>query len=551
MTGRFMPRSTRAPGSGFFSLLCALVLVLLAPRAEAGPPRRPVYTIAVGNNAVAEVLRPSARGLATLRYADDDALRFYNLMQHASRRAFLLTIADAETQRRFPEAARSALAPSLAELERVVEHVARAISHDRSIGDEPEFVFFFSGHGVRGESGGAALSLLDGGLTRAWLYERLLGRVPARVIHVIIDACHAEAVVRPRDADAAVEPLDLVERESYLDTDTLKRFPNVGAVLASSSSTQSFEWDAFRSGVFAHQLLSGLRGAADVNGDGRVEYSEVAAFLSAANLRVKDPRARLDIVVRPPPVDRRTALIDLSTVSGQFELGGRAEGGWAKGFFVESERGERLLDVFPEQRTALALRLPVGERLFVVRPDGETDLGIRAGGRVELGSLRVGPARTRPRGSVDSSLRDGLFRVRYGPAFYQGYVSQQIEFLPVQFFPEAQQEVDAPRAERASSSRKTLATVLLAAGGAAAVAAGVFTVAALESKHDYDQTDLERPATEAKQRYERNGTLAWVSGAAALGLAGAGLTVFLWPGGRSPSRSGPVSGFRLGVTGAF
>jgi hypothetical protein len=404
---------------------------------------------------------------------------------------------------------------------------------------------------VRDESGGAALSLLDGGLTRAWLYERLLARVPARVIHVIVDACHAEAVVRPRDADAAVEPLDRIERESYLDTDTLKRFPNVGAVLASSSSAQSFEWDAFRSGVFAHQLLSGLRGAADVNGDSRVEYSEVAAFLSAANLRVKDARARLDIVVRPPPVDRRTELIDLSTVSGHFELGGRAEGAWAGGFFVESERGERLLDVFPEQRTGLALRLPVGERLFVVRPDGEADLGIRRGARVELGSLRVGPARTRTRGSVDSSLRDGLFRVRYGPAFYQGYVSQQIEFLPVQFFPEVREEPNSPRRESASSIRKTVATVLLAAGGAAVVATGVFAVRALESKHEYDQTDLERPASEAKQRFERNGTLAWVSGAAAVGLAGAGLTVLVWPGGGSPTRPAPVGGFSLRVTGAF
>jgi hypothetical protein len=536
-----------------------LAVLLAAARVESAPSRRPVYTIAVGHNSVAEVLRPNAAGLTTLRYADDDAVRFYNLMQHASRRAFLLTVADADSQRRFPEAARRALAPSLTELDRVVEVVAQAISRDRSAGEEPELVFFFSGHGVRDEGGNAALSLLDGALTRTWLYERLLGRVSARAIHVIVDACHAEALVRPRDVDARLEPLEPVERQSYLDAATLARFPNVGAVLASSSGAQSFEWDAYRSGVFAHQLLSALRGAADVNGDARVEYSEVAAFLSAANLRVKDPRARLDIVIRPPPVDRRTPLLDLSTLSGQFQLRGRAQGVWARGFFIESERGERLLDVFPEHTAALALRLPLGQRLYLVRPDGEVELGAHAGASVELGSLRVRSPRARARGAIDSALREGLFQVRYGPAFYQGYVSQHADFLPVHFSPEVasdagrQRTEPAPeRAEPHSGTRKTAATVLLVAGGAAAIAAGAFTVMALDSKNEYDQTDLERPANEAKERYERNGTLAWVSGAVAVGLAGTGLTLFVWPTAEStPSAAAPIDGLGLRAAGFF
>ena len=162
------------------ALLFALVPLLVAGRAESAPPRRPLYTIAVGHNRVAEVLRPNAAGLTTLRYADDDAIRLFNLMQHASRRAYLLAIADADSQQRFPEAARVALAPSLAELDRVVTLVSQAISRDRSVGEEPELIFFFSGHGVLDENGSAALSLVDGALTRSWLYERLLARVPAR-----------------------------------------------------------------------------------------------------------------------------------------------------------------------------------------------------------------------------------------------------------------------------------------------------------------------------------------------------------------------------------
>ncbi len=54
-------------------------------------------------------------------------------------------------------------------------------------------------------------------------------------------------------------------------------------VIATARDQQTHEWDAYAGGVFTHQVISGLRGAADVNRDGRVEYSEVHAFLTSAN----------------------------------------------------------------------------------------------------------------------------------------------------------------------------------------------------------------------------------------------------------------------------
>src|SRR4029453_685441 len=130
------------------------------------------------------------------------------------------------------------------------------------------------------------------------LYQRLLGELRARYVHLLVDACHAEAVVRPRDAQAEVVKVSQGELVDYLAGTTLARFPHVGAIIASSANTQAHEWDAYRGGVFTHEVLSGLRGAADVNGDRLVEYSELAAFLSAANGAVMDARARLDTVVR-------------------------------------------------------------------------------------------------------------------------------------------------------------------------------------------------------------------------------------------------------------
>ncbi|HEX6277092.1 MAG TPA: caspase family protein, partial [Polyangiaceae bacterium] len=509
------------------------------------------YTIAVGVNTVADELKRNNGALSTLRYADDDALKIYRFIGQAGRRAFLLSVLDPDTQRRFPGAAQHAKTPSLAELERTVDAVVRAMARDRTAGEEPELVFFFSGHGVRDDTGGASLSLLDGALTRSWLYERLLSRVPARVVHLVIDACHAAALVRPRDVNATLETLAESERQAYVDAATLERFPHVGAVLASSASAQSFEWDAYRGGVFAHQLLSGLRGGADVNGDGRLEYSEIAAFLSAANLRVRDARARLEVVVRPPRIDRRAPLFDLSTLKQGFELRGRAEGRWGHGFFVESESGERLVDVYPEQGARLSLHLPLGERLFVVRPDGEIELGARNGEPVALASLAASPPRARARGALDSALRDGLFAVRFGPAFYEGYVSQREELVPVPITPERAERRDAEGSSKASA-RASVGTALLLGGGAALVAGGVFTGLAIDAKNDYEATDLERSAEEASDRFHRYRTAAWLTGGTAVVLGAAGATLLLWPDGTGAGVAVlPEGGLTFGARTAF
>jgi hypothetical protein len=449
--------------------------------------------------------------------------------------------------------ARRATAPSLAELERVVETVAAAMVRDRAAGEEPELVFFYSGHGVRDENGGASLSLLDGALTRKWLYERLLSRVPARYTHLIIDACHAEAFVRPRDVSATLETLEESERQTYVDAETLERFPNVGVVLASSASAQSFEWDTYRAGVFAHQLLSGLRGGADVNGDGRVEYSEIAAFLSAANLRVRDARARLEVVVRPPRINRRAPLFDVASLTKTIDLRGRATGVWSRGFFIENESGERLLDLLPEEDARVALRLPTGERLFLIRPDGEVELDGRQGGPVLLASLAARPARARARGALDSALRDGLFASRFGPAFYQGFVSQREELVPVPFSREADFAPRDVEPRRSSGGlRRAAGTASLVAGGVALVACGVFTALAIDAKNDYDATNFEQPAHEARERFDRDRTQALVSGGVAVVLGAVGATLFVWPDGTAVRASAsPGGGVTLGAKGAF
>ena len=88
--------------------------------------------------------------------------------------------------------------------------------------------------------------------------------------------------VRAVFVDAPSFAVSANEEKQILAKNSLARFPNVGAIMATASDAESHEWDAIEQGVFTHELISALRGAADVNGDGKIEYSEASAFFNAA-----------------------------------------------------------------------------------------------------------------------------------------------------------------------------------------------------------------------------------------------------------------------------
>jgi hypothetical protein len=540
------------------AILVALLVGVSAERAWAAPAS-PVYTIAIGQNEVPIALQTGGNeALVALHYADDDAAAFYAFMRTVSRRAFLLSVLDADTQRRFPGLVGEARVPNGAELAAVVAKVRRAMEDDRAAGLEPVLVLFYSGHGVRDAAGAPALALHDGALSQERLYTEVLGAIPAHLTHVIVDACHAEAVVRPRDVDAQVEALPADEMQRYLRATTLERLPHVGALLASTSSAQSFEWDAYRGGVFAHEVLSGLRGAADVNGDGRIEYSELAAFLAAANLQIADPRARPQIVVQPPRLDRRATIVDLAKTEGQLRVTGRASGPWAAPFFVENESGVRLADVFAERDRPIALELPLDEPLYLVRPDGEVPIPPGAGPTLALESLPPAQPRARARGAIDSAMRKGLFATAFGPAFYKGYVSQQPELVAVELAPDAPPGPVVPLVADAGptdGARRTVGQVLLWSAAAAGATAAVFGGLALHAESQYNGTNVEAAATDARNRYYRYRLAGIASGVGALALLGAGVAVLVGThAAPPPDNNAPAlvfTGSGLALTGAF
>ena len=96
------------------AVVAAAIVLALAPLAHA---ERRAYAIVIGNNAppssgTTETLQP-------LRYADDDAVRYFQLFSRFAQTR-LLVVLDATTQKRYPELAGQTMLPTLDNLRRIV-----------------------------------------------------------------------------------------------------------------------------------------------------------------------------------------------------------------------------------------------------------------------------------------------------------------------------------------------------------------------------------------------------------------------------------------------
>jgi hypothetical protein len=240
---------------------------------------------------------------------------------------------------------------------------------------------------------------------------------------VVVDACNSYYLVHRRGGadDRGPSRHDAIRR--YLTAEDLARYPNTGVLLSTSSERESHEWSGFSAGVFSHQLRSALAGAADVNGDGRIEYSEVEAFIAAANLRVADPRARLEVFARPPALDRTRALVDLTRSKLRHFV--RFPAGSPLAAYLEDARGVRTLDLHHSGEQPLVVGLVPSPRYFVRSRDGQRELrlDLTRAGRVDIDPAAMKASAVVARGAVAEALRDHLYAEPYGPGFYRGFAA--------------------------------------------------------------------------------------------------------------------------------
>ena len=321
------PRATarallRAAALGAALLVCAPARAAPAPKVAPGAD---IFAIIIGHNDGGGVL-------PDLRYADDDALRFYRLMRQLTSRdqIALFTELDVDTWRQIQasgEEAPLALPPLKSRINEVFALFKRRIAerHQKHPGRKIHFFFFYSGHGERGyfllKKTGTRLT--DSVYTGADL-QRAFADSPADVNQIFIDACKSQSLFTAKGAaeDDELGPdfgriIDQMER-------TARRDANLGIITSTQSEQPSGEARDLRAGYFSHVVVSGLTGAADANGDGIVQFREMAAFVSLYTKRLSGqqpwfhaPHGRLDQTLLDLR-GRRDVLIFPANLGGHF-----------------------------------------------------------------------------------------------------------------------------------------------------------------------------------------------------------------------------------------
>jgi hypothetical protein len=343
------------------------------------------FAIVIGNN-------QGEAASAKLRYADDDALATHRLLLEAGVTSLLLVTLD-EDSRRMAGSVKTYAPPRVDALERAISSLAGAMRVAASRGAATELLFFYSGHGDI-DGGEGFLVLEDRRLTRSMLFSQL-SRSPATSNHVFIDACKSYFVVFDRGPGG--------RRRSYTGALTASipaRLANTGFVLSTSSDRDSHEWERYQGGILSHELRSAFRGAADANRDRQISYAELGAFLTRSNEAITNPRFRPDFLLRAPGGDLNRAVLGWKRERASLSF---KAGDWGH-FYVETARGDRLLDAHPSPGQSLELWVPNERPLFVRDHGGRSEYVVEREVSVEVTALTATPPAVASRGALSLAL---------------------------------------------------------------------------------------------------------------------------------------------------
>ncbi|MFP2909730.1 caspase family protein [Pyxidicoccus sp. 3LFB2] len=183
------PRSWSASQGVLLAFLCAFTAPTVASGQDAPLVRRALVVAHNGSD---------APGMPPLRFADDDGVRWAETLRRLGVDVVLLTVPDADTAETERERLTGVRAPTVAALDEAVSTLSRRNAADRAEGRTVDFLFIYVGHGRTGEAGRAYLTLADGQLDQDGLYGRVVERLEADYVHLLVDACHAAGVVGSR-----------------------------------------------------------------------------------------------------------------------------------------------------------------------------------------------------------------------------------------------------------------------------------------------------------------------------------------------------------------
>jgi hypothetical protein len=477
--------------------------------------------------------------LPLLRYADDDAARYQELFRSLGGRTTLLTRADENTRRISPEAIAGAKAPRRQELTRAIAALAIDVAAARARGRQTLFYFVYAGHGnVSGTE--AYLALEDARLTGDDIEHDIVDKVHADETHLIIDACYSYFLAYGRGPGGRRR-----EVHGFAPNEGLAHRTDVGLLLSTTSARESHEWEGFQAGIFSHEVRSGLYGAADLDGDGRISYREIAAFVNRANAAIPNERFRPDVFARAPRAAGR--LVDLRGGPGRhLRVDGAAQAGH---YLFEDTRGVRLADFHNGRNHVLSLLLPdTAGPLYLRRTSDDREFEIPAApALVNLADLSAQPPRAAARGAAHDAF-SLIFSLPFDDealAAYPASAGDRAVDLTL-----ARDAADAPAPR--PRWRLVAGTAALGIGAASAATAVVLTLSAHALKGDAQRAPNQQATAALDDRIavRRSWATATYAIAAAATLTGGAL--LLWPGGNLRA-TGVVDGSSgsLAIQGGF
>ena len=314
--------------------------------------------------------------------------------------------------------------PKLRDLLDALDLITRRVSDARRLsgptGARTEVVVYYSGHAD--EKG---LLLGEDRYSYRSLRDRL-DQIPSDVRIAVLDACASGAFTRIKGGRA--RPPFLVDQSSSM---------SGHAFLTSSAANEvAQESDRIRASYFTHYLVSGLRGAADLSGDGRITLNEAYQFAFSETLgRTVDSKGG----AQHPSYDINMSgtgdvvMTDVRQLSATLVLAEDVDGR----FFVRNAAQELIVEVYKPSGRIVSLGVEPGA--YEVRVEHEkraliAKVTVADGGRLVIDRPQFGPTKVEPtqaRGAADLApyrvagrhrfdLRVGMWRTGAGGVVASG-----------------------------------------------------------------------------------------------------------------------------------
>jgi hypothetical protein len=234
--------------------------------------------------------------------------------------------------------------PGVASLQKQLDALDGKIAKGKNAVDRNEVLFYYSGHA---DDKGLRL----GNEVYAWKeLRKRIDAMSADVKIAVIDACGSGAITRLKGGVAV--PAFMVDQSSDM--------KGYAFITSSTQDESSQESDKLKGSFFTHSLVSGLRGAGDLSGDGKVTLSEAYQFAFNETLQKTEKTMG---GAQHPSRDMNLAgtgdvvMTDLRSTSAGLELDEDVDGR----LFIRDANGELVAELYKKSGRAMSLGFPAGK----------------------------------------------------------------------------------------------------------------------------------------------------------------------------------------------